>query len=64
MTEPPIETLQRWEDQGAVWRATLVSDTFAVVELCACTGERVDELRSGDPALIRYLMRRPSSESE
>jgi hypothetical protein len=34
----------------------------AVVELCSCHGEAVDELRSDDPELLRYLAERPNSE--
>lgn len=63
MAESPLDALARWEDAGAVWRAWSVTDEGAVVELCACTGEPVDVLRSDDPALVRYLRERPSSES-
>ena len=56
----PIETLRRWEDHGAVWRAVHVSDERAIVDLCACTGEPVDRLESSDPELIRYLRERPA----
>ena len=38
--------------------------TGAVVELCTCHGEPVDELRSNDPALLAYLARRPRSDPE
>jgi hypothetical protein len=60
MGETPIETLARWEDHGAVWRAVHVSDELAIVDLCACTGEPVDRLESSDPELIRYLRERPA----
>ena len=56
------ETLQQWEDSGAVWRAVHVSDAKAIVDLCTCTGEPVDRIESSDPALIRLLRERPSSE--
>jgi hypothetical protein len=55
MAEDPVETLRRWEDSGAVWRAVHVSDDRAIVDLCACTGEPVDRLESADPDLIRFL---------
>ncbi|HEY2637148.1 MAG TPA: hypothetical protein VGI54_07165 [Solirubrobacteraceae bacterium] len=45
-----------------MWRAVLVRDDHAEVDLCACTGERMDRLVSGDPALIAYLRERSSSE--
>jgi hypothetical protein len=54
--------LERWEDHGATWRTRSLVDGEAVVELCSCHGEPVDELRSRDPDLLRYLARRRSSE--
>ena len=53
MAESPIDTLVHWEQHGAVWRATWVTETEAVVDLCTCAGEPVDQLRSSDPALPR-----------
>ncbi len=64
MPEPPLRTLQRWEDGGAVWRLRWFTGDEAVVDLCACTGEPVDELRSSDPALLRYLRERPRSDPD
>jgi hypothetical protein len=58
MPESPIDTLTRWEDAGAVWRAVHVSDERAVVDLCTCTGEPVDRLESDDPELIRFIRAR------
>jgi hypothetical protein len=63
MTESPLDTLMRWEAHGAVWRAVWITDTEAVVDLCTCTGEPVEQLRSDDPALIRYLTGRPRSDA-
>jgi hypothetical protein len=63
MTPPsPIAILQRWEDYGAIWRVRSVSEEEAVVDMCTCHGELVDELRSGDPELLRYLAGRPRSD--
>jgi hypothetical protein len=62
MAESPIDTLVHWEQHGAVWRATWVTETEAVVDLCTCAGEPVDQLRSSDPALLRYLADRPRSD--
>ena len=56
------EALQRWEASGAVWRAVHVSDAKAIVDFCTCTGEPVDRIESSDPALIRLLRERPTSE--
>jgi hypothetical protein len=64
MPESPIDTLDRWEDCGAIWRARSVSETEAVVDLCSCTGEPVDQLRSDDPALLSYLAERPRSDAD
>jgi hypothetical protein len=55
--------LDRWEEHGAVWRVATLTPERAQVDLCACTGEPVDRLESGDPDLIAYLRVRPSSES-
>jgi hypothetical protein len=62
MSEPPIDTLMRWEEHGAVWRARWVTDTEAVVDLCTCYGEPVDEVRFTDPDTLRYLADRPRSD--
>lgn len=64
MAESPLRTLKRWEDSGAVWRTRRLTATEAVVDLCTCSGERVDELRSPDPVLISYLARRPRSDPD
>ena len=55
MAESPVTTLERWEDHGAIWRLVHVSDDYAIVDLCTCTGEPVDRLESGDDELIRFL---------
>jgi hypothetical protein len=60
MESSPIATLERWEQSGGIWRLRRMDATDAVVELCACHGEPVDELRSSDPALLRYLATRPA----
>lgn len=63
MAEPPLATLARWEGAGALWRTRSLGEREAVVELCTCHGELVEELRSDDAALLRYLAARPSSEA-
>lgn len=62
MSEPPLQVLARWEEAGALWRTRSLGEGEAVVDLCTCHGEPVDELRSGDPELLRYLAARRSSE--
>lgn len=63
MPESPFTTLMRWEQAGAHWRLAWRTEGEAVVQLMSCLGEPVDELRSGDPQLLAYLERRPSSEA-
>jgi len=60
--EGPLEVLRRWEEAGAVWRTRSLTREEAVVDLCACTGEKVDELRSGDRELLELLAVRPRSD--
>jgi hypothetical protein len=62
-SRPPvtIEALERWEENGALWRAAELSETRVVVELCTCSGEPVDALASEDPALIAFVTRRGST---
>jgi hypothetical protein len=64
MPESPIDILLRWEHDGAVWRARSVTETEAFVDLCTCTGEPVDQLRSNDPTVLRYLADRPRSDED
>jgi hypothetical protein len=63
IAEPPITTLTRWEESGGIWRTTFISKTEAIVAMCTCYGERVDELRSNDPELLRYVVNRPRSDA-
>jgi hypothetical protein len=53
-----IEDLQRWEENGATWRAVEISDERAVVELCTCYGEPVDTLQGEAPELIEFVRTR------
>ena len=41
-----IEDLERWEDNGAMWRPFEVTDTHAVIDLCSCTGEAMERVQS------------------
>ena len=61
MSESPIDTLERWETGGAQWRVAALGDEHVSIDLCACTGEVVDHLDSGDPELIEYVRGRASS---
>jgi len=61
-SEGPTAVLERWADHGGIWRTKSLGADEAVVELLTCYGEPVDELRSGDPALLRFLADRPRSD--
>jgi hypothetical protein len=50
-----LADLQRWEDNGATWRALEIADDHAVVELCTCYGEPVDTLLGDAPELIAFV---------
>jgi hypothetical protein len=64
MSEPAVETLDRWEAGGAVWRLVARTEEEAVVDLLSCTGELMGQVRSSDPALLAYVDRRRSSEEQ
>jgi hypothetical protein len=56
MTRPAtIAELRDWECSGAIWRAIEISDQRTLVELCTCSGERVDVVESRDPELIQFV---------
>jgi hypothetical protein len=55
-----IEDLERWEDNGATWRAFEVTDTLAVIDLCSCTGEPMERVQSDAPEVIEFVRARPS----
>lgn len=63
MSESALEKLERWELHGAAWRLRSLEGGEATVELLTCHGEPVDELRSRDAELLRYLADRPSSDA-
>jgi hypothetical protein len=62
MPESPLQTLERWELNGAIWRTKSLRSGEAIVALLTCYGEPVDELRSTNPELLNYLADRPTSE--
>jgi hypothetical protein len=53
-----IEDLERWEDNGAMWRAFDVSDERAVIDLCSCTGEPMERVQSEAPEVIEFVRAR------
>ena len=50
-----VEELRDWRDHGAVWRPVELDDEHAVIDLCTCSGEPMERVRSDDPALIAYV---------
>ena len=50
-----IDDLKRWVLSGAHWRVADISSEQAVVDLCTCTGERMERVESDDPSVIGYL---------
>ena len=58
-----VQTLQRWQDAGAVWRVIGRTPGTVTVGLYQCTGgEEMDRFVSTDSALIRFIGDRKSSE--
>ncbi|MGW5441102.1 hypothetical protein [Nocardia asteroides] len=63
MSADPVETLRRWQDCGAVWRVLARRAGAVTVGLFECTGgQEVDRFTSTDPALLRFLGDRSTSE--
>ncbi len=59
--KPPltIEELERWVTFGATWRVVEISDRRAIVDMCQCTGELVEQRGSNDPIVLEYLRQQP-----
>jgi len=53
-----VEHLRDWERGGATWRAVELDDRHAVIDLCSCSGERMDRVESDQPQLIAYVRER------
>lgn len=63
MSADPVETLRRWQDSGAIWRVLARRADSVTIGLFECTGgQEVDRFTSADPALLRFLEERTSSE--
>ena len=55
-----LETLQRWEEFGAVWEVVHRAGDQVTISLCRCDGgEEVSRLVSSDPAVLAYVEDRP-----
>ena len=56
-----IAELEDWERNGAVWRPIELDRDRVVIDMCSCTGERMDRVASRDPELIDYVRAREDS---
>lgn len=50
-----VDELEQWVQSGAHWRVVEISREHVVVDMCTCTGEPMERVESGDPAVISYL---------
>jgi hypothetical protein len=50
-----IERLERWTESGAHWRVVEITDEHVVIDMCACTGEPVERIRSRDAAVLAHI---------
>lgn len=58
-----VEELERWVAFGATWRVVEMSERGAVVDLCQCTGELVEQRESSDPLVLEYLRDHPTADA-
>jgi hypothetical protein len=54
-----LAELEDWEGHGATWRALELDGKHAVIQLCSCFGEPMDQVESSDPQLIQYVRTHP-----
>ncbi len=57
-----VAELEQWTLAGAHWRVLSRAESRAELELCACTGERVEVVEVRDPATLGYVLERQASE--
>ncbi|MFQ6394417.1 hypothetical protein ACLMAJ_13250 [Nocardia sp. KC 131] len=58
-----VAILRRWQDSGTMWRVVGRRAGQLTIGLFQCTGgEEVDRIVSSDPALLRFVGDRGSSE--
>jgi hypothetical protein len=56
-----ISELEDWEESGAAWRAVELDAEHAVVDLCTCSGERMERVQSEDPEVIAFVRAHPDA---
>ena len=50
-----IAELEDWEESGATWSAVELDADRAVIDLCTCSGERMERVQSEDPQVIAFV---------
>jgi hypothetical protein len=55
MRNVTISELEDWERNGAVWRTVEFDRDRVVIDMCSCTGERMDRVASQEPDVIEYV---------
>ena len=58
MNSVTVEHLKDWELNGATWRAVELVEDHTVIDLCSCTGERMDRVQSDQSEVIEYVRSR------
>jgi predicted metal-dependent hydrolase len=60
-----LDQLRRWQESGGRWSVLARGTGTVTIALLTCdTGEEVDRMSSGSPALLAYLGERDSSEDD
>lgn len=55
MNSVTVDHLEDWVLNGATWRAVELDDRRAVIDLCSCSGERMERVQSDQPEVIEYV---------
>ena len=61
MTQRPttIAELEDWGASGAEWATVELDPRHVVLDLCSCTGERMERVESDDPEVIAFVQAHP-----
>ena len=55
MRQVTIPELDDWELGGANWHPVEFERGRVVIDMCSCTGERMERVASQDPEVIEYV---------
>ncbi len=61
MTDSALDRIRQWELSGGSVRLLGLTSDQALVQLCTCTGEPMEQLVSHEPALLEYLRKDDTS---